>query len=170
MVVLQELETAQITQGELEVERDVLWAQLRQCTGCLELASKQLQDVVIAWMATLSKCPCVLDFPVMTFPGWAQEHRLLLDRAAMVLASLQEGQQSKLTTPRVEWGMNLLGRMVLVHQRRNVPALRTWFKWVFDEGKPLPSWDQLLEKASWEQALGEVEEEGPQKWPAGSGE
>lgn len=71
--------------------------------------------------------------------GWAQEHCLLLDGAAAALALLQEGQQPKLMTSRMEHGMDLLGRLVLAHQQRNVPAPETWFKRVLDESELLPT-------------------------------
>lgn len=85
---------------------------------------------------------------LLTSLGWAWEHRLLLNRAATALTSLQEGQQLELMTPGIEQDMDLLGRLVAAHQQRNVPASGTWFERVLDEGELLLSWDQLLEKAS----------------------
>lgn len=40
---------------------------------------------------------------------------MLLDKVAIALALLQEGQQSELTTPRVEQGLDLLERMVVAY-------------------------------------------------------
>lgn len=104
------------------------------------------------------------------FSGWAQEHWLLLDGAAAALVSLQEGQQPELTTPEVEWSMDLLDRVVAAHWWRNVPVLGTWFKWVLDESKLLPSWNQLLEEALEERIPEGLKGKEPQDWLAGPGE
>lgn len=48
VAVFQELKVAWVVQKELEAEQDMLWAQLGQGMGCLELAPPSLWDVVIA--------------------------------------------------------------------------------------------------------------------------
>lgn len=119
------MEAAHVAQRELEAKQNILWALLEQGTGCLELASSSLQDMVVAQMAALSECSYVSGLPVLMFPGWAWEHLLLLDEMATAFALLQEGQRPKLTTFGVEQGMDLLGRVVAVHQQRNVSAPET---------------------------------------------
>lgn len=115
--------------------------------------------MVVAHIAALSECLPFSFLSALMFLDWAQEHRLLMDGAAVVLALLQEEQWLGWMTPRTEQGLDLLGKLVAVHWWRNVPALDSWFEKVLDEGKSLPSWDQLAEEM--------LQEHGPGGWGRG---
>lgn len=171
----EELKKTRVTQGKVEVKQDALWARLAQGTWLLEwaltgqgLLKVLQQDVMVARMAALSECFLSLFLSMLMLLGWAQEHCLLMDGAAAVLASLQERQKPEWTTPGTEQSLDLLGRLVAAHQWRNVPAPDNWFEQVLDEGKSLLLWDQLAEKALQKHSPEGVGEEF-WGWPRGEG-
>lgn len=90
----------------------------------------------------------------LTFPGWAWEHRLLLNGGASAHALISQGVSlmSGPSPAEVAQGMGQLGHLLAAHWRRNPIVPGTWV----DAGEPLPSYDERVAAvvASMEAAAG----------------
>ncbi|KAG5734539.1 hypothetical protein E4T56_gene4306 [Termitomyces sp. T112] len=77
---------------------------------------------------------------------WVREHRVLLDGASAVFASIQDGltQGSAVQPLELQQGMVRLERLLAGHWRRNAVAPGLWWEVAADAGEALPGLAEIL--------------------------